>query len=78
MQNILLSITGKRGRMSKIKNKWVSSAKVEYIETPDDLKLSKEMKKDEIKIIKEKIINLELQLHELKMIISEHLNLTIK
>ena len=57
---------------------WVSSKDVEFIETPDDLKLTKEIKKDEIKVIKEKIINLEMQLHELKMILSEHLNLTIK
>jgi hypothetical protein len=57
---------------------WVSSKDVEFIETPDDLKLTKEIKKDEIKVIKEKIMNLEMQLHELKMILSEHLNLTIK
>ena len=62
----------------KKKVEWVSSKDVEFIETPDDLKLTKEIKKDEIKVIKEKIINLEMQLHELKMILSEHLNLTIK
>ena len=57
---------------------WVSSKDVEFIETPDEFKLTKEIKKDEIKVIKEKIMNLEMQLHELKMILSEHLNLTIK
>ena len=62
----------------KKKIQWVSSKNVEFIETPSDLKLTKEINKDEIKVIKEKIMNLEMQLHELKMILSEHLNLTIK
>jgi len=56
--------------MGKVKEYWYSTPIVEVVDMSDTREI--------MTSLKSKIIKLELELHELKMIISNHLDVTIK